>query len=34
MRDDVVALLDALGVAGAGDDPFIPYLIICVTDRL
>ena len=27
MRDDVVALLDALGVAGAGDDPFIPYSV-------
>lgn len=34
MRDDVVALLDALGVAGAGDDPFIPYLINSVTERV
>lgn len=34
MRDDVIALLDALGVSGAGDDPFIPYLINSVTERV
>ena len=27
MLEDAVAFLEALGVAGAGDDPFLPYLI-------
>lgn len=34
MREDVVALLDAFGVTGAADDPFIPYLINSVTERV
>lgn len=34
MRDDVVALLDAVGVTGAGDDPLIPYMINSVTERV
>lgn len=34
MLDDVIALLDALKVTGAADDPFIPYLIKSVTERV
>lgn len=34
MLDDVVAILDALKVTGAADDPFIPYLIKSVTERV
>lgn len=32
--NDAVTLLDSLGVAGAGDDPFLPYLINSVTERV
>lgn len=34
MLDDVIALLEALGVSGAGDDPLIPYMINSVTERV
>ena len=34
MLEDAVAILEALGVAGAGDDPFLPYLIKSVTERV
>ena len=34
MLDDVIALLDSLKVTGAADDPFIPYLINSVTERV
>lgn len=34
VRDDVIALLDALGVTGAGDDPLIPYMVDSVTERV
>ena len=33
MLDDVIALLEALGVSGAGGDPLIPYMINSVTER-
>lgn len=34
MLEDAVAILEALGVAGAGDDSFLPYLIKSVTERV
>ena len=34
MLDDVIALLDALGVTGAGDDPLLPYMVNSVTERV
>lgn len=34
MLDDVVALLDAVGVTGAADDPLLPYMINSVTERV
>ena len=34
MLDDVIALLDALGVSGAGDDPLIPYMLSSVAERV
>lgn len=34
MLDDVIALLDALGVTGAGDDPLLPYLMNSVIERV
>ena len=34
MLDDVIALLEALGVSGAGGDPLIPYMINSVTERV
>lgn len=34
MLDDVISLLNALGVTGAGDDPLIPYMINSVTERV
>ena len=34
MLDDVIALLGALGVSGAGDDPLIPYMVNSVTERV
>lgn len=34
MLDDVIALLDALGVTGAGDDPILPYMVNSVTERV
>lgn len=34
MLDDVIALLGAFGVSGAGDDPLIPYMINSVTERV
>lgn len=34
MLDDVIALLDALNVAGAADDPLLPYMVNSVTERV
>lgn len=34
MLNDVVALLDAVGVTGAADDPLLPYMINSVTERV
>lgn len=34
MQDDVIALLDALGVTGAGDDPLLPYMMNSVIERV
>lgn len=34
MLDDVIALLDALGVTGAADDPLLPYMVNSVTERV
>lgn len=34
MLDDVIALLDALNVAGAADDPLLPYMVNSVTERI
>ena len=34
MLEDVIALLDALGVAGAGEDPLLPYLLGSVREQV
>ena len=34
MLDDVIALLDALNVTGAADDPLLPYMVNSVTERV
>lgn len=34
VRNDVIALLDALGVTGAGDDPLLAYIESSVTERI
>lgn len=34
MLKDVIALLEALGVAEAGDDPLLPYMAKSVTERV
>ena len=34
MLDYVIALLDALNVAGAADDPLLPYMVNSVTERV
>lgn len=34
LSEAVVALLDALGVTGAADDPLLPYMINSVTERV
>ena len=34
MLEDVIVLLNALGVAGAGDDPLLPYLLGSVCERV
>lgn len=34
MLEDVIALLDALGVAGAGEDPLLPYLLGSVCQQV
>ena len=34
MLEAVIALLDALGVAGAGEDPLLPYLLGSVCEQV
>ena len=34
MLDDVIALLNALNVTGAADDPLLPYMVNSVTERV
>ena len=34
MLEDVIALLTAIGVTGAGDDPLLPYMVNSVTERV
>ena len=34
MLEDAVAFLEALGVAGAGDDPLLDFIISTVTERI
>ena len=34
MLEDVIVLLDTLGVAGAGDDPLLPYLLGSVCQQV
>lgn len=34
MLKDVIALLSAIGVTGAGDDPLLPYMVNSVTERV
>ena len=34
MLDDAIALLDALNVTGAADDPLLPYMVNSVTERV
>ena len=34
MLDDVIALLEALGVTEAGNDPLLPYMMNSVTERV
>jgi len=34
MLDDVISLLAAMGVAGAGDDPLLAFVVNSVTERV
>lgn len=34
MLEDVITLLTAIGVTGAGDDPLLPYMVNSVTERV